>query len=157
MKRKSVFFYVCCLLAASISILALTSFCVKVDQRTIVNNKIVPSHIYDRNISTEQPKISVRTNSVKNITATSADCYYNVTVVGSSLIASGICINKGPAPTITTSQKFGPAKGSGFGPDFRSEITGLTPGMKYYVRAYAISATGTIYGNELSFTTLAKK
>ena len=36
-----------------------------------------------------------------------------------------------------------------------SSITGLLPGTTYYVRAYAINATGTSYSNEVAFTTLA--
>ncbi|MDO8473257.1 MAG: CARDB domain-containing protein, partial [Dehalococcoidia bacterium] len=33
--------------------------------------------------------------------------------------------------------------------------TGLTPGTLYYVRAYATNAVGTVYGGEVTFTTLA--
>ncbi len=37
---------------------------------------------------------------------------------------------------------------------FTSSITGLTPGTLYHVRAYAINAAGTSYGNDVTFTTL---
>ncbi|MBK8821420.1 MAG: right-handed parallel beta-helix repeat-containing protein [Anaerolineales bacterium] len=37
---------------------------------------------------------------------------------------------------------------------FTSSITGLTPGMLYHVRAYATNAVGTVYGEDVSFTTL---
>lgn len=37
---------------------------------------------------------------------------------------------------------------------FSSEITDLTPGTTYYVRAYATNSAGTSYGEQLSFTTL---
>ena len=38
--------------------------------------------------------------------------------------------------------------------DFTSEITGLTDNQIYYVKAYVTTDTETIYGNEVSFTTL---
>jgi hypothetical protein len=44
--------------------------------------------------------------------------------------------------------------GSGTG-SFTSNITGLTPDSTYYVRAYATSSAGTVYGNEFTFTTAA--
>jgi len=43
--------------------------------------------------------------------------------------------------------------GSGTG-TFTSDITGLTPGATYYVRAYATNDVGTAYGEQKSFTTL---
>jgi hypothetical protein len=42
--------------------------------------------------------------------------------------------------------------GSGTG-SFTSRINGLLRVTTYYVRAYAVSGTGTFYGNQLSFTT----
>ncbi|NHA06723.1 hypothetical protein G7092_23165 [Mucilaginibacter sp. HC2] len=38
---------------------------------------------------------------------------------------------------------------------YASKITGLTPKTTYYLRAYAISASGTVYGNTIQFTTSA--
>lgn len=38
---------------------------------------------------------------------------------------------------------------------FSSQITGLTPSTKYYVRAYAINNIGTAYSNEVELTTAA--
>ena len=35
---------------------------------------------------------------------------------------------------------------------FSSNITGLTPGTLYYVRAYATNTDGTAYGDEVNFT-----
>ena len=35
---------------------------------------------------------------------------------------------------------------------FTSNLTGLAPNSIYFIRAYATNATGTAYGNELSFT-----
>jgi sugar lactone lactonase YvrE len=36
---------------------------------------------------------------------------------------------------------------------YSSKITGLTPKTTYYLRAYAVSASGTAYGNVIQFTT----
>lgn len=44
--------------------------------------------------------------------------------------------------------------GSGTG-IYSQTVSGLTPSTTYYVRAYAINAAGTSYGNEVSFTTAA--
>ncbi|SDP88813.1 NHL repeat-containing protein [Mucilaginibacter sp. OK268] len=38
---------------------------------------------------------------------------------------------------------------------YASKVTGLTPKTTYYLRAYAISASGTSYGNTIQFTTSA--
>lgn len=38
---------------------------------------------------------------------------------------------------------------------YASKITGLTPKTTYYLRAYALSASGTSYGNTIQFTTSA--
>lgn len=38
---------------------------------------------------------------------------------------------------------------------FVSDMTGLTQGTTYYVRAYATNVVGTAYGNEVTFTTSA--
>ncbi|MDR0711565.1 MAG: fibronectin type III domain-containing protein [Prevotellaceae bacterium] len=34
-----------------------------------------------------------------------------------------------------------------------ADITNLEAGTQYYVRAYAVMLSGTVYGNEISFTT----
>ncbi len=44
------------------------------------------------------------------------------------------------------------SKGDG---SFVSNLSGLTPGIKYYVRAYATNEAGTAYGNEINFFNIA--
>ena len=61
--------------------------------------------------------------------------------------ARGVCWATTTGPT--TSNTITP-NGSGTG-TFASEMTGLTPGTTYYVRAYATNSAGTAYGNELTF------
>ena len=61
----------------------------------------------------------------------------------------GVCWNTSGSPTIAGSKI---SNGTGIG-TFTSNLTGLTPGTKYYVRAYATNYAGTAYGDEISFTT----
>lgn len=92
----------------------------------------------------------VTTNSVSNITSSTALSGGNVTYDGgTAIIARGVCWSTFPNPTINDNQT---SDGSGTGA-FTSSITGLTPGTTYYVRAYALNTTGTVYGNEFMFTT----
>lgn len=68
---------------------------------------------------------------------------------GAPVLARGLCWSVSPNPTVSN---FKSNNGSGNG-SFESEITGLNPDTKYYVRAYATNRAGTSYGNEVSFIT----
>ena len=69
---------------------------------------------------------------------------------GTTVTARGVCWSTSPNPTVESSYT---SDGSGTG-SFTSNITGLTAGTTYYVRAYATNSWGTVYGEEVSFTTL---
>jgi hypothetical protein len=85
--------------------------------------------------------------------ATTATAGGNITADGGSLITvRGVCWSTASNPTITLSTKT--TVGTGIG-SFTGSITGLTASTTYYVRAYATNALGTVYGNEVSFTTPA--
>ena len=66
---------------------------------------------------------------------------------GFAVTARGVCFSSTPNPTLS-----GPhtSDGTGLG-SFVSQLTGLTPGQTYYVRAYATNSAGTVYGNERVF------
>lgn len=102
--------------------------------------------------TTDNPTLpSVITSTVSSITQTSAHSGGNVTNEGSQPVTSrGVCWSTSPGPTISDDYT---TDGSGPG-SFSSEITGLTCGTNYYVRAYASSAAGIAYGAQESFTTL---
>ena len=69
---------------------------------------------------------------------------------GDPITARGVCWSTNSSPTISDDHT---TDGTGTG-SFVSSITGLQPGLTYYVRAYATnSSTGTGYGNEVSFIT----
>ena len=62
----------------------------------------------------------------------------------------GVCWNTTGTPTIADNNTAqGPVSATGA---FTSSMTGLSPNTAYYVRAYATDTAGTIYGNEISFT-----
>jgi uncharacterized protein (TIGR02145 family) len=68
---------------------------------------------------------------------------------GAQITVGGVCWSTSPGPLATGSHTTVPYP-QGL---FASSITGLTESTTYYVRAYATSAAGTAYGNEVSFTT----
>lgn len=94
----------------------------------------------------------VTTTAVSGLTTTTAVSGGNVTDDGGAEVtARGVCWGTSANPTVSGS-KTTDGKGTG---SFSSNLTGLTPGTKYYVRAYATNSVGTAYGNELDFTTAA--
>ena len=93
---------------------------------------------------------SVITDTVTNIDSITATCGGEVTDDGgANVIARGVCWSTSHNPTIADSHT---TDGIGTG-SFTSNITGLTAGTTYYVRAYATNSEGAAYGNEVSFTT----
>jgi uncharacterized protein (TIGR02145 family) len=103
----------------------------------------------DKNFSTNPlEKPSVTTTEVTNIDTTSATSGGNIKDNGGlSITARGICWSTSQNPTINDNNT---SDGSGTG-SFTSELTGLSEGTEYYVRAYATNDAGTAYGEEISF------
>jgi hypothetical protein len=102
--------------------------------------------------TTACPSLAViTTTAVSSITQTAAVSGGTISYQGaSSISARGICWGTSPNPTIANSLT---SNGTGIG-TFTSNLTGLSAGTTYYVRAYATNANGTSYGNQISFTTL---
>jgi uncharacterized protein (TIGR02145 family) len=100
----------------------------------------------------EEKRVSVlTTTAAMAITTTTATCGGNVTSDGNAPITErGICYNTASSPT-TASDKLVAAGTTGV---FTSNLTNLTAGATYYVRAYATNSVGTAYGNEVSFSTI---
>ena len=96
---------------------------------------------------------TITTSIVTSITQTTATGGGNVTADGGTSVTSrGVCWGTSQNPVIDINDKTTDGPGTG---TFTSSITGLNPGTKYYVRAYATNSKGTAYGNEQSFTTAA--
>jgi uncharacterized protein (TIGR02145 family) len=96
--------------------------------------------------------LTIQTNNATTLVAqTSAVIGGNIIADGGlAVTARGICWNTAPSPTILNNKA--PA-GSGIG-SFTATISGLTYATTYYVRAYATNSTTTVYGAEVSFTTI---
>jgi uncharacterized protein (TIGR02145 family) len=93
----------------------------------------------------------VTTTAVTSITGTTASTGGNVTAAGMSAVtARGVCYGTSSGPTIAGSKT---TDGTGTG-TYTSSLSNLSGNTTYYVRAYATNAQGTVYGNELNFTTL---
>jgi hypothetical protein len=94
---------------------------------------------------------TVTTATVTNISPFTATSGGTVISDGGALVTSrGVCWSIAANPTTADSHT---TDGGGTGP-FVSALTGLNPGTSYYVRAYAINSTWTVYGNEVSIVTL---
>jgi uncharacterized protein (TIGR02145 family) len=76
-----------------------------------------------------------------------------ITDDGSIAISKGVVWSTSTNPTIALTTRTD--VGGGSNDTFTSDVTGLLPSTTYYLRAYATNSTGTGYGNEISFTTLA--
>ncbi len=94
---------------------------------------------------------TVSTSAVSGVTQTTAICGGDVTNDGGSPVtARGVCY--GTSNNVTLDNSTHTVEGSGTGP-FTSNLTGLTPGTAYRVRAYATNSEGTSYGEIKTFTT----
>lgn len=103
--------------------------------------------------ATNSPSLpSLITTSVSSISLTTAASGGNVLSDGGATITSrGVCWSPTVNPTILNS-KTNNGTGTGF---FNSNLSALLPGTIYHVRAYATNSTGTAYGNDIPFTTIA--
>ena len=94
----------------------------------------------------------VLTLDMTDITSTTAKGHGKVTDQGGSAVMErGICWSTSPSPTTSGSHA---NSGTGTG-EYTVSISNLTPGTKYYVRAYATNDQGTTYGEQKDFTTAA--
>ncbi len=67
---------------------------------------------------------------------------------GLPIFDRGVVWSTSSNPTIDLPTKTSEGTGSG---NYTSKITGLTYGIKYYLRAYATNSAGTSYGEEITF------
>lgn len=92
----------------------------------------------------------VTTLPVTNITGYTAASGVNITATGGNAVTTaGICWSTNPNPTLNDSVN---PNGSVSGTT-NLNLTNLSPGTTYYIRAFATNIAGTTYGNQLTFTT----
>lgn len=91
----------------------------------------------------------VSTLNCTSIIDTTATGNGNISSIGNSSITQhGHCWATTVNPTTSSSKT---SNGVGSLGTFTSSITGLTPGVKYYVRAYVTNTEGTFYGANVTF------
>ena len=101
--------------------------------------------------STSQQPTMLSTSAVSQIGASTATFNAQILDIGTPAYTErGFCYSKSDNPTIADNRK--PVSGSGAG-DFSLQVTNLDYPVTYYVRAYAIQAGETVYGNIVSFKT----
>lgn len=89
------------------------------------------------------------TSIASNIKYTSIRSGGYISSDGGALVTSkGVCWSTTISPTISNS-KTNEGPGTGI---FYSDVKNLTPGLTYFLRAYATNSSGTAYGNEVTFT-----
>jgi len=116
--------------------------------RAYATNSIGTAYGIEKNFTTNDGLPEITTTEITNITANSAVSGGNITDNGGfSITARGVCWSTSQNPTITDSHT---TDGNGTG-IFTSNITDLTGGDTYHVRAYATNNIGTAYGNQISF------
>ncbi len=95
---------------------------------------------------------SLTTAGVSEVTTTSAKSGGNITNDGGAPVtARGTVWGTSANPTVDSNIGI-TSDGSGTG-TFTSNLTGLSSGTAYFVRAYATNSGGTAYGNQVQFST----
>ena len=118
--------------------------------RAYVINAAGTTYSTQRSFTTTSGLPSLTTATVSNVTASTAQCGGTISDNGGfPVTARGICWNTMGNPDLNGDHTI---NGTGNGA-FTANMTGLTPGVTYHVRAYATNSTGTSYGNEQTFTT----
>lgn len=103
-----------------------------------------------KTLATALPTLS--TTIATNITETTASSGGDISSDGGSEItARGVCWSLTENPTISNDKT---NDGVGVG-NYTSNLTNLTDGTTYFVRAYATNSIGTSYGEQISFKTLS--
>jgi uncharacterized protein (TIGR02145 family) len=106
------------------------------------------------NFTTSANQPTVTTAAVTDISATGATTGGNVTSDGGAAVtARGVAYGTTASPTIAGTIT---SNGTGTGA-FSSQLSGLTGGTQYDVRAYATNTVGTAYGAQVNFTTSASQ
>jgi len=129
MKRKTVYNIFAILVTAAIFLAACT--------KETADVKLVPT---------------LASTQTSNVTSSTATVVGFVVAEGDGLTEKGVCYGTAPAPTVSNTKVA--YTGQATTATYNVSLTGLAYATKYYARAYAIGAGGTIYGDELNFTTL---
>ncbi len=119
--------------------------------RAYATNSVGTSYGNEVSFTTQNGVISLTTTAAFSVTALTASSGGNISSDGGGVAVTerGVCWNTSPNPTLGNNITSN-STGTGI---FTSNLTGLKESTTYYVRAYATNSVGTVYGNEVSFTT----
>ncbi len=95
---------------------------------------------------------TLATTKVFNVTSNSATVIGFVVAEGDGFTEKGVCYDLEPNPTIAKSKTIFTEIATTA--TYHVPLTGLAFAKTYYARAYATGAAGTVYGEQLTFTTL---
>jgi len=120
--------------------------------RVFATNIVGTAYGNEISFTTKDGIVTLTTTTAFSITTTSATSGGTITNDGGATItARGICWSTSTKPTIANSK----STSIGTIGSFTINFSNLNTGTTYYLRAYATNATGTTYGNEINFSTLA--
>jgi uncharacterized protein (TIGR02145 family) len=92
----------------------------------------------------------ITTAQVSSVTATTAVSGGVISYNGGAPITeSGVCWSRDPQPDLDDSHVLNSTGAT----SFSSTLTNLSPGTKYYVRAYVKNSEWTVYGGQMTFNT----
>lgn len=118
--------------------------------RAYATNSAGTGYGNDISFTTVTALATLTTTAISAVTSTSASSGGTITADGgASVTARGVCWGATANPTVSGSKT---TDGTGTG-TFTSNITGLTPGTTYHIRAYTTNSAGTSYGNDVTFST----
>jgi uncharacterized protein (TIGR02145 family) len=147
MKTKNTL--LCTLLLSSLFITAQTVMNIHQSNGSVLQLPLNTIDSITYTISNPGNLATITTLPIGNISTSSATTGGNITSDGGTTITQrGVCWSTSQNPTTADNYT---VNGSGTG-NFTSNLSGLSGGTTYYVRAYAINSAGTSYGNTQSFT-----
>ena len=119
--------------------------------RAYATNRMGTAYGEQVKFTTEEGVPVVITDSVYRVTAHSAKCKGHVESDGGFPVTKcGTCWSKQPDPTVDDECTI---DGSGIC-EFTSTLNNLAEDTRYYVRTYATNSTGTVYGEQITISTL---
>lgn len=118
--------------------------------RAFATNQAGTTYSEQHTFTTTNGLPTITTAAVSNVTAVSAVCGGTISDNGGfNVTARGVCWNTMGNPDLNGSHT---TNGTGNG-TFSANLSNLTPGTTYHVRAYATNSNGTVYGDDITFST----
>lgn len=122
--------------------------------RSFVTNEA--GTVYSKNVTfTTAAAVGLTTSIVSAIASNSALCGGAIgTSTSFTPTEKGVCWSTSPGPRTSNSKA---VTTNSTGSNYVASLTNLSANTVYYVRAYASSSIGTVYGNEINFRTFGEQ